>query len=163
MHEIHWSLPSVKNSFYILFSVVFLVSCGDDSPSEQKLVSEIVETSEIGCGKDLSTLELSINPDFRHIKLDLYADSVGSIYHRVVDLTSGDMKTGIYRYTNYARVHNDMDSYDITKLKDLIDTASFQKSKKTDPKGRTTYFEDVNYTYHLYSMAEGRVLGARKK
>lgn len=153
MHEIYWSLPSMRNCFTLLLFVTFLISCGEE-PSEQS----IKKTIEIQ-----SSLEASNDPSFRLIKLDLYADSTGSIYHRVIDLTSGKDISGIYRYNNYARLYNDIDSYDITQLKKLIDTASFQKSTKTDPKGRTTYFEDVNYRYHLYSMAEGGVLGARKK
>lgn len=153
----------MRNSFSILLCTVFLISCGNDSTTQPKLVSIKIETSGAACGPSISTLELSIDPKFRPIKLDLYADSLGNIYHRTIDLSTleGD---GYYSYLPYARLYNNVDDdYQIMELKSILDTVSFQKSKKIDPNGRTTYFEDVNYTYYLYSMAEGGVLGARHK
>ena len=152
MYAIYRALSSVRSSYYSIFLLaVCLISCEND------ITERIIKQS---------TLESSIERDFEHIKLDLYSDSSGAIYHRVIDRTSGDERTGIYRYNDYAYASLDNEAgngYEIIELKELIDAASFIQVDKQDPDGRITYFEDVNHTYFLYSKAEGGVLHARRK
>lgn len=151
------------NPFYILLCAIFLISCGGNSPAHPKLVSLKVETSGIGCGENSSTLESSERTDLRHIKLDLYIDSIGTIYHRTIDVSTmeGD---GYYRYTNYARLYPDGNNdYIIQDLNTMIDTLSFKQTDKESINGRTTYFEDASYNYSLFSVADGGVLSVRPK
>lgn len=134
----------------IALLIMACVSCGEtDSPKDKERPFA-----------EQSTLEKSERKDYDHIKLDLYRDSKNNIYHRTIDV-SAMVGEGYYRYTSYARMYNETnDNYTCVELNELLDTASFRKVACGMDDGRTTCFEDVNYRYSLYSVADGGVLDA---
>lgn len=133
----------MKLILLLVFIGISLTQCEINPSSKEKEVT--------------SSLEQSIRSDLKHLKFDFYSDARGVIYHRIIDFTSGGIE-GVYQYNSYVRFYSgEKENYQTIELKEILDLPTFKKSETKDPTGRILYFEDMKYSYSLYSVAEGAI------